>query len=385
VSTPTTETAAGTCPACGSAVPAGARFCESCGASLGGAAPAAPTAAEIDEIAPISAPTYRTPAGPPPTRTRACLSCQGPVGPDGYCEVCGTKAPSERDHFRESPASWVAGVCDRGIRHHRNEDAMALLASATPGERAVLVVLDGVSNSIDSDVASMAGALAAREVLRTPLPRGMGTPESRAAAITKVMTDAAVAANAAVISTTDPASTNPASATYAVAVLEGTLLAHANIGDSRIYWLPDGAPGRQLSIDDSAAQMQMEAGMSRQEAESGPQAHAITRWLGRDAPDIAPRLGTLQLDVPGWVVVCSDGLWNYASEPEQLAAQVAAAGADRGVAPAEIALALVAFANAQGGQDNITATLARFEPAPAVQNATDAPTAVPSDAGESHG
>jgi len=350
-----------TCPACGTAVPPDARFCESCGAALGGAAPAAPTAAEIDELAPISAPTYRTPAAPPPQTARACLACQGPIGADGYCEVCGTKAASERDHFRETPATWVAGVCDRGIRHHRNEDAMALLASATPGERAVLVVLDGVSNSIDSDVASLAGARAAREVLRTPLPRGMGTPEGRAAAVTKVMTDAAVAANAAVIATTDPASTNPASATYAVAVLEGTALAYANIGDSRVYWLPDGAPGRQLSVDDSAAQMHMEAGMSRQEAESGPQAHAITRWLGRDAPEIAPRLGTLQVDVPGWLVVCSDGLWNYVSEPEALAAQVAAAGT---VVPSELALALVAFANAQGGQDNITVALARCEPAP---------------------
>lgn len=355
-----TDLIAGTCPACGTAVPPEARFCESCGAALGGAAPAAPTAAEIDELAPISAPTYRTPAGSPPTTARACLSCQGPIGPDGYCEVCGTKAASERDHFREDPAPWVAGVCDRGIRHHRNEDAMALLASAAPGERAVLVVLDGVSNSIDSDVASLAGARAAREVLRTPLPRGMGTPESRSAAVTKVMTDAAVSANAAVIATTDPASTNPASATYAVAVLEGSSLAYANIGDSRVYWLPDGGPGRQLSVDDSAAQMNIEAGMSREEAETGPQAHAITRWLGRDAPPIEPRLGTLELDVPGWLLVCSDGLWNYASEPEALAAQLTAAGT---VVPSELALALVAFANAQGGQDNITVALARCEPA----------------------
>jgi serine/threonine protein phosphatase PrpC len=353
-----------TCPSCGTAVAADARFCENCGAALGGAAPAAPTAAEIDELAPISAPTYRSPAAPPPTTARACLTCQGPIGPDGYCEVCGAKAPSERDHFREDPAPWVAGVCDRGIRHHRNEDAMALAASATPGERALLVVLDGVSSSVDSDVASLAGARAAREVLRTPLPRGMGTTEGRSAAVVQVMTEAVKAANDAIVAVTAPDSTNPASATYSVAVLEGTRLTYANIGDSRVYWLPDGAPGRQLSVDDSAAQMQMEAGMSREEAESGPQAHAITRWLGRDAPDLAPRVGELDLDAPGWVLNCSDGLWNYASTPEALAAQVAAAGT---AVPSELALALVAFANAQGGQDNITVALARFDPAVTTQ------------------
>ncbi len=34
-------------------------------------------------------------------------------------------------------------------------------------------------------------------------------------------------------------------------------------------------------------------------AESGPQAHAITRWLGIDAPDHTPRTVSLDLDVPG--------------------------------------------------------------------------------------
>ncbi len=52
-------------------------------------------------------------------------------GPDGYCESCGVKALSERDHYREQPAPWVAGVCDKGIRHQRNEDAMALLARSS--------------------------------------------------------------------------------------------------------------------------------------------------------------------------------------------------------------------------------------------------------------
>jgi serine/threonine protein phosphatase PrpC len=231
----------------------------------------------------------------------------------------------------------------------------------------VLVVLDGVSNSIDSDVASLAGAKAARDVLATPFPQGMGTPASRANAITKVLADAATAANDAVVAATDPASTNPASATFAVAVLEGNLLAHANIGDSRVYWLPDAGPAVQLTVDDSAAQQQIEAGVPRAVAETSKEAHAITKWLGRDAPDLAPRTGQVELDGPGWVVACSDGLWNYASEPDALAAQVAAAGT---AVPLDLALALVAFANAQGGRDNITAAVARVE-----QNASEPATA----------
>ena len=355
------------CPSCGEEFADDAKFCETCGKPVGdpAAAPAdappAPVAGDDLGSGPISAPTHISPVAAEPVTAggrRPCVSCGGSVGPDGYCEQCGTKQPSERDHFREAPAPWVAGVCDRGIRHSRNEDAMALLAAPTPGERAVLVVLDGVSNTDRSDEASLAGARAAREVLRTPLPRGMGTPESRLSAVTKVFADAVNAANDAVVSFTPEDSEHPPSATFVAAIVEGETLSFANVGDSRAYWLPDGGEGVQLTVDDSAAQLQIEAGMSRLEAEQGPQGHAITRWLGRDAPDLAPRVGERTLDTSGWVLVCSDGLWNYASEPTALAERIGAAGtAD----PAALALVLTEFANAQGGQDNITVALARID------------------------
>lgn len=312
--------------------------------------------------APISAPTRRpTQALPdPPTapKSRACAHCGGEVGADLYCLACGTKAPSARDHFEEQPAVWVAGVCDRGIAHARNEDAMALLASPEPGARAVLVVLDGVSNSIDSDVASLAGAKAAREVLRMPLPSGMGTPQSRSSAVAKVFGDALRAANTAIIATTDPDSPNPASATFAAAVLEGTTVHVANVGDSRAYWLPDSGAGVQLTVDDSLAQELINEGMAREDAEKSPQAHAITKWLGRDSPDISPRVAALDLAGAGWLLVCSDGLWNYASTPTELHQLVREHPAHD---VAGLASALVAFANRCGGRDNITAALARVE------------------------
>ncbi|WP_183098504.1 protein phosphatase 2C domain-containing protein [Nocardioides pelophilus] len=375
------------CPSCGAGVPSGSRFCESCGAQVSDATadPVVPLTPPDDlGDAPTSAPT-RGPAGalpdpPPDPGRRPCGSCGGEVGPDLYCLSCGTKAPSERDHFRETPATWVAGVCDKGVSKSRNEDAMALLAGEQPGSRAVLVVLDGVSNLTDSDVASLAGARAAREVLRTPLPAGMGTPQSRDAAVAKVFADAAAAANTAIIAITDPDEPNPASATFTVAVLEGNRISHANIGDSRCYWLPDEGEALQLTVDDSVAQAQIASGVAKEVAETGEFAHAITKWLGRDSQDFVPSVGSLEVTGPGWLLACSDGLWNYASAPEALKAQIAAAGP---VDPERLALSLVAFANAAGGHDNITAALARVGPLPApppppVQNAaTPAPTPTP--------
>lgn len=360
------------CPSCGTGLPAGARFCESCGAQTApDPAPepaplAPPTMVPADEDlgdAPISAPTRRPadalPDPPPDPGRRPCAACGGEVGPDLYCMSCGTKAPSERDHFRENPASWVAGVCDKGLRKSRNEDAMALLAGEQPGSRAVLVVMDGVSSSIDSDVASLAGARAAREVLRTPLPAGMGTPQSRDAAVAKVFADAAAAANTAIIAVTDPDSPNPASATFTVGVLEGTRISTAQIGDSRAYWIPDEGEAVQLTVDDSVAQQQIASGVAKEEAETGQFAHAITKWLGRDSQDFVPSVSGIDVVGAGWLLVCSDGLWNYASEPAALQAQVRAVGQ---VDPGTLALALVEFANASGGHDNITVAVARVGP-----------------------
>ena len=293
--------------------------------------------------------------------TRPCGNCGGVVGADGYCEICGMKAPSERDHYTEQPAPWVAACCDRGIRHHRNEDATAIAADPEPGSRAVLVVCDGVSTSLDSDVASLAGARAARDLLVASRPAGLGTPASLSAAMAQAMKQAAAAANDAVIANTAPDSENAASCTFSAAVLEGDQIWFGNVGDSRVYWIPDpgsAEPPVQLSVDDSVAQARIAMGVPREEAENGPQAHAITKWLGRDSPDFVPMTGATTVAAPGWLLVCSDGLWNYASEApalQELIAELSANGPD----PLPLAEALVTWANEQGGKDNIGVALAR--------------------------
>lgn len=367
-----------TCPHCAEPLADGAAFCEACGKPVGSTPAAAQVAVDVSQeaspfemTAATRGPGARAAAGDAAGgAARPCLQCGGVVGPDGYCEQCGSKQPSERDHFREQPVPWVAGVCDKGVRKGRNEDAMALFATgAVDGHdgRAVLVVLDGVSNTDDSHLASLAGARAARDVLLTPMPAGIGTPGSRTSAVTRVFTDAVAAAQAAIVAHTPEGSTAPPSATFSVAVLEGTRLSVANIGDSRVYWLPDAGPGVQLSVDDSVAQAQMEAGMSRKQAEEGPQGHAITRWLGIDAPDLAPRVVETDVVGPGWLLNCSDGLWNYASEPAALVEQVAAAGTTE---PMALAAALTAYANACGGHDNITTAFARVEGAATTEGET---------------
>lgn len=283
---------------------------------------------------------------------RACLKCGGVVDTDGYCGTCGAKAPREREHFVVAPAPWLAGVCDRGIAHACNEDALAASADETPGAWDVAVVCDGVSTSVDSDVASMAAVTSALKVL-TSAPGVRATKASRRAEIVGHVTKAAAAANDATVAASDSA----ACTFVAVVVTEGCVYA-GNLGDSRAYWLPDLGEPMCLTTDDSVAEHRVGMGIPRAVAEESEGAHTITRWLGADALDVVPRVASFEPPSPGWVLVCSDGLWNYASEASVLK-KVLTQAAEGVMQPQVIAEALVAWANEQGGHDNITVALIR--------------------------
>lgn len=115
-------------------------------------------------------------------------------------------------------------------------------------------------------------------------------------------------------------------------------------------------------LDHSLGTELIQSGMSRSGTETDPTFHTITRWLGADSVDATPDIASHQLTEPGWLLLCSDGLWNYASPAvavQSLVHDQVAAGLS---APVAIAAALVRWANEQGGHDNITAALARVEP-----------------------
>ncbi|HVE63586.1 MAG TPA: protein phosphatase 2C domain-containing protein [Mycobacteriales bacterium] len=378
---PTTPVIEGACPQCATPVAADEQFCESCGAALTDSAtasdPASRPGASAEPAQPAeSAPglgstrtrlTIPAPSEPEPelaaVGVRHCASCAAVIDPDGYCTVCGAKAAAERDHFRETPSAWTGGVCDRGIRHYRNEDAMASVANSAPGSFAALVVCDGVSNSVDSDRASLNAARAARDVLSAA--HATRPEESDAVAFWTeqigLAADAAQAEARAVA--TDAETVNPPSCTFVTAVLDGATIVAGCVGDSRAYWLPDDGPAAQLTADDSWASEQIRAGMPRAVAEADSRAHAITRWLGIDSPDSKAACVATTATEPGWLLVCSDGLWNYCSEATELRALIHRL-AQSHESPVAICAALVDFANAAGGSDNITSVLARVEGAP---------------------
>ncbi|MEU5090961.1 protein phosphatase 2C domain-containing protein [Streptomyces sp. NPDC021356] len=303
--------------------------------------------------------------GVPGETGAVCVACRaGRVDGDGYCENCGHAQPRERDHM-ERQSGPVAAVSDRGLRHHRNEDAFAVGNAVLPdgSPATVAVVCDGVSSATRPDEASLAASRAASESLLAALPRGTHPQQA--------MHDAIVAAARAVDALAEepagarehaPQQNSPA-CTLVGAVVTAGLLIVGWVGDSRVYWVPvdRAAPPARLTEDDSWAAQMVAAGlMSEAQAYADERAHAITGWLGADAYELEPHTASFKPDRPGVVVVCTDGLWNYAESAQEMAE---ALPLDAAVRPLHSARVLVGHALDGGGHDNVTVAVLPF-PAP---------------------
>jgi serine/threonine protein phosphatase PrpC len=322
-------TPAPACPVCGEPTGATDSFCESCGAEL-----APPAVSDGGSGAP-----------------RTCETCRsGRIGADGYCESCGRKARSGRDH-QEVDLGLVAGVTDRGLRHHRNEDAMALATADTAaGPAVVAVVCDGVSTSARPDEASVAAVQAAARVLLAAVRTGEDLLAASPAAVRAAVTAVARLGE------------SPA-ATFVSAVLTGEAAVVCWLGDSRAYWLAagPGSAAQQLTRDDSVAEEMVAAGLlSEADALASAQGHVVTRWIGAELSDPAPHVVRFEPPGPGALLLCSDGLWNYQPEPAKLAGLALPAALTD---PLGAVRTLVSFALDAGGSDNVTAVLAPHPPA----------------------
>lgn len=128
----------------------------------------------------------------------------------------------------------------------------------------------------------------------------------------------------------------------------------AHVGDSRLY-LFRGDETHQLSQDHTIASELMRAGMlSPEEAERSPQSHVLSRSLGLTE---LVQVDTLVIDiVPGdRLMLCSDGLGKHVVDLAWL--HDTCMHEDFEAIPEE----LISFANAAGGEDNITALVVQVE------------------------
>jgi len=145
--------------------------------------------------------------------------------------------------------------------------------------------------------------------------------------------------------------------TCTAAVVHGTGLYVAHVGDSRAYCLRDGRLVR-LTTDQTYAQYLVQSGtVALDEAMKHPKRNQLMQALGVSAtvtPEIAQKQGHL---APGNVIMlCSDGLYEYLSDEKMATYLNTEDMLDT------IAQAMVAEAKRCGGHDNITVLLARIRP-----------------------
>lgn len=125
----------------------------------------------------------------------------------------------------------------------------------------------------------------------------------------------------------------------------------ANVGDSRLYLARDGRL-HQLSTDHNFLSETIAQGMSLEQAEKMPHANMLTRAVGVQ-PTVRVDLLTFDLLPGDTLLLCSDGLYDYAREPDVLAGLLGVPDAS------SIPRTLVLRALSGGGHDNATALVVR--------------------------
>ena len=296
-----------------------------------------------------------------------CRQCGADVtSADRLCENCRVPAiqrvavprhaPDRTEPDRdENHLDAIVLITDRGIEHTRNEDAGAAgTVAGEPGEQPLAiaaVVCDGVSTSAEAQNASRAASVAGLDAMVNAIAASRDLTSVMMAGLS----DAAKAVAEAKSGGDDsiPAS----SCTYTAAVVvpsngDEVQIAVANVGDSRVYWLPDPpAQPRRLTVDDTLAQQLISGGIPAESPAVLRGAHTLTRWFGADAePPLFDEsdVSTMTTADRGVLVLCSDGLHNYLPDAADIAQFC------NGTAPTEAARALVDYALRAGGHDNIT-------------------------------
>jgi PPM family protein phosphatase len=315
------------CPACRTALADGDRFCEQCGARLSEGEP----------------------------QSVGCEACGAPadaIGDDGYCSICGVRERVAASRV-ELDLIVAAAVSDQGRVHRRNEDAFHL--EVIGDGSIVIVICDGISSASAGDVAAQTAATAAGRALADAITAS--SPDAGAATVDAIRTAHEAVERVPWTTRVDRA---VPSCTFVSALWCGDEIVVGWVGDSRAYWIaPDET--RQLTVDDSWAEEQITEGLlTPEQAAHDPRFHSITNWVGADAPDRPPGVVFIRTERPGRLLLCTDGLWNYAPTADELGMLVDALPA--GAAPAAIARSLTDTALARGGRDNITVAVVDVNP-----------------------
>jgi serine/threonine protein phosphatase PrpC len=256
-----------------------------------------------------------------------------------------------------------AGRSAVGLVREHNEDNF-VIANLTTGEQApretsriesvgeggmLFAVCDGMGGAAAGEVASQMAV----DVLQEAMRRG-GIPPERDVLARRLVAAVEEAGRRIFDAAQKERSRRGMGTTATAAVLVDKVLFLAEVGDSRAYLLRNGAL-KQLTKDQSLVNQLIEAGhLTEAEAEAFEHSNIILQALGT-SETVQVDLTFVELRRNDRLMLCSDGLSGLVHSDTL---RDTLAGIDD---PAECSAALVKFAEAGGGHDNITVVVIDFD------------------------
>ena len=228
---------------------------------------------------------------------------------------------------------------DKGKVRSINQDAYA--ANVLPGGAAFTVVCDGMGGASAGDIASKT----AIEVISQYVLNGYN-PNMSSNDIQRLLDNAIASANLEVFTLSQKDQQLHGMGTTVVAtIVSETQAIICNVGDSRAYLINDDIT--QITRDHTMVQSLVDLGkLSEEEAKIHPERNIITRALGVEE-NILTDSYFIDVSENDQLLLCTDGLTNYASEDNIL-------NIIKNNVLDKVSSLLIDEANFGGGRDNIT-------------------------------
>ena len=276
-----------------------------------------------------------------------------------------TTAPLSEDQIQEmliesqhiEPSQIIVGSGRNvGRQRSNNEDSLFTLTSTIAADSTnlpfgIFIIADGMGGHKNGEIASeMAVRSVSKYIMNKLYDPLFGTsPEIPNESLQDIMSSSVHEAHRLI---TKEASGG--GSTLTAVLLMGTQMTVAHIGDSRAYSIFLDGRMQTLTRDHSLVKRLEELGqITSEEAAVHPQKSMLYRALGQGEPS-DPDVFTASLPQPGYLLLCSDGLWNVVSDEEIFNIVTSSSN------PHRACQNLVDAANAAGGPDNIVTIIVRI-------------------------
>jgi len=251
----------------------------------------------------------------------------------------------------------LAVGCGQSIGRQRehNEDSLLTFTMTVGGNGSsylfgLYIVADGMGGHQHGEVASGVAARTLASYILRKLHPFLNTPSKTLDESLQEIMQAAFSEAQRAVTRAAPGS----GTTLTAALVLGQQVTIAHIGDTRVYIIhPDGRM-EALTRDHSLVKRLEELGqLTSQEAALHPHRNVLYRALGQ-GEILEPDIFTIPFPQPGFLLLCSDGLWGVVSEEEIFRTIMDSPNVQRACQN------LIAVANSAGGPDNISVVLTQL-------------------------